>query len=273
MKNDFLLFDLHQDLPTAEGINDNFIAEWYKKTQLHKSVSAFWTTRINKPLEFIIEFIKKYPLTENRFFGIEDLWFVNDGEILERICHLPILYASLTWNNENALAGGTFSDSGLSTFGKKVVKKLAQHNILLDTAHLNEDSFYDVCNIGGIKIINSHCCQNSIFEHNRNITDEQIKIIIEKGGTIGLTPVGSFMKDEKNDGIATIDDFVYQIDTFCQKFDCNNIGIGTDFFGATPLSCLTNYADFAILSHKLEHLGYKKQEINKVFFSNANSVF
>jgi len=269
MKENYILFDLHQDLPTSDSSNLNYL---YKQMLPHKSISAFWTTRLkNEPIKYITAYIKKYPPTDNRLFGIEDLWFVDNEYILQEICSLPIVYASLTWNDENNLGGEAGSGKGLTAWGKCVAKTLSKNNILVDTAHLSEKAFFDTCNIEGIKIINSHTCQKSIFEHDRNITDEQIKLIIANDGIIGLTPVSFFMKNDTAN-IVTIDDFTYQIDTFCQKFDINNIGIGTDFYGAPPLSCLTNYSEFSYLAYKLKSMGYKKIDIDKIFYLNAEKI-
>ena len=263
------VFDLHNDLPTAKSGN---IASIYSTFDEHKCVSAFFTTQLkSEPLSFITDFIKNYPPTKNRIFGIEDLHFVTNEKILKKVCRLPIVYASLTWNYENLLAGGANSDARLTDWGKFVVKTLALHNILIDTAHLNKKSFYDVCDLGDVRIINSHTCQNSIYKHARNISDKQIKAIIARRGVIGLTPVSFFLKDDSKSP-ANSDDYIKQIDTFCQKFGADNIGIGTDFYGAAPLLCLTEYADFAKIAHKLENLGYKKQDITKILFTNAENV-
>ena len=287
--NQLKIFDLHQDVATsnvalceylsncvAHNLTD--LASLYTSFKPHTTISAFWTTRSSfDVLDYISNYIKNYPPACDRLFAIEDLWFVDNENVLEKVCKLPIVYAGLTWNDKNTLAGGANSDVavGLSDWGKRVVKALSKSNIVIDTAHLNEKSFYDVLDLdlGYKKIINSHCCQNAVYKHNRNLSDNQIALIIEHGGLVGLSPVSFFMKDETDGKSATVADFAHQIDRFVQTFGCDNLAIGTDFYGADPLVGLASYNDFYNLQLQLEKQGYKKIDIAKIFFSNADKFF
>ena len=283
------IFDLHQDLSTVAAatvefksknryvsyaskvVFNSFIDSVYDSFGAHTSVSAFFTTRLAQPYSYIKTFIEKYPPTALRRFAIEDLWFVSSEPLLKKVCALPIIYASLTWNGANALAGGAGSGEGLSCIGRRTVRALYASDIALDTAHLNERSFYDVLDMGECgKILNSHTALNSVFKHDRNLTDKQVRLLLQRGGIVGLTPVAAFLSEGGN---AVIDDYINLIDTFCQKFGTQGAAIGTDFFGADPLEGLNTYNDFTKIQTALQNKGYKAHDINKIFFANAKTFF
>ncbi|MCL2797345.1 MAG: dipeptidase [Firmicutes bacterium] len=172
------VFDLHNDLPTlplTRGISGEECEAIFRSYVPHRVVRVFWTTEMPDPAEFIELGIRKeelgivdgdkncdlkhvfssaippssFLLPNSSCYAVEDLWFASDEKALCRILNLPLLYAGLTWNRENALAGGADSDGGLTEIGKTVVKKLIAHSIVIDTAHLNERSFYDVLEVFG----------------------------------------------------------------------------------------------------------------------------
>jgi len=120
-----------------------------------------------------------------------------------------------------------------------------------------------------MKIFNSHTLLKSCYNHERNLSDQQIKLLIARGGVVGLTPVNQFLKEKK----ATLCDFVAVIDTFVERFGIDNAAIGTDFFGADPLEGLENYDSFESLVAELEKLGYTRIDISKIFYRNASRFF
>ncbi|MCL2234548.1 MAG: membrane dipeptidase [Firmicutes bacterium] len=260
------IFDLHNDLLTS--CED--IKKYEEENSSHKIVLALWTTRMSDPvfeMKKAINFLN-CSNKKNLFFAFEDLQFVNETN-LEEVLKMPLLYCGLAWRDENFIAGGHKSSIGLTAFGKKVVKALSKKGVKICTSHLNERSFYDVLNMG-VKCINSHCGLKEFFYHTRNLSSEQVKMIVQNGGIIGLTPVAEFLKNEKEK--PTLEDFSNLVDTFVQNYGIDNIAIGTDFFGAEPLEGLSNYDDFDKLHEMLINRGYKKEDIQKIFFDNANTL-
>jgi len=252
------IFDLHNDLPTS-GLK-------HFDSLPHTVVNVFWTTKLENPLDVIYKYIRDNSPTKNRRYAIEDLFFIDNQEKLEAVCNLPLEYVSLTWNHKNKLAGGCSSDGKLTAWGKIVIKNLRKNNILVDTAHLNRKSFFEVAECSD-KIFNSHTALDCLVGHERNLTKEQIKIIIEKKGLVGITAVSDFL--QRGEFRAKIADYVRHIDCFCQTFSVNDIAIGTDFFGADPILGLNSYNDFVAVKYELKKLGYKHSDIKKIFYTNA----
>lgn len=201
-------------------------------------------------------------------FAIEDLHFLTDSTLylLEEI---PLSYIGLTWNYDNPLAGGALGEDGLKPLGKNVVRLAETLGIVTDTAHLNRRSFYDVIETAKGRVMNSHCCFDAVRNHPRNLTDDQIALLQERGGIVGLTLERSFL-DERN---ADLNAVVRHIDHFVQKFGCDTLCIGSDFNGSSPPKGLMGYDGFSALKSRLLARGYKNRDVDKIFFKNAMNFF
>jgi membrane dipeptidase len=195
------------------------------------------------------------------------LHFVKEKDF-KRIKKLFPCYCSLTWNHENALAGGANSSSGLKPFGREVISFLEESNIFLDTAHLNKKSFFAAAAVAKKPLICSHTCFDKLFCHPRNLDEQQILAIIESGGIIGLTFVPAFMGKDRGE----ISDIVRQIDYFAAKFGVERLAIGTDLFG-TDYPIIETYKGFSALKECLKKSGYTPAQIKQIFFQNAQSFF
>lgn len=101
----------------------------------------------------------------------------------------------MTWNYDNALAGGALEKAGLTDLGKYAVDFLNRNGIVVDTAHLNAKSFFDVSERAE-RIINSHTFIPDLHPHPRNISFCQAAKIVSSGGLVGMTPVNAFTRRE-----------------------------------------------------------------------------
>ena len=108
----------------------------------------------------------------NLFLGLEDIGYFTP-ETAEEIRAWNPVYASLTWNGANPLAGGCMDDGGLTPKGKFAVRFLAECGICIDCAHLNRKSFAEVLKCESGRLVDSHTCMNGICRHPRNLEDWQ----------------------------------------------------------------------------------------------------
>lgn len=143
------------------------------------------------------------------------------------------------------------------------------YEIVVDLAHQNQKSFFDSIDICE-KVIVSHTCFCAIKDHKRNLTDDQISLITQRNGIVGLTFVSGFLAQNK----ATVSDVIRHIDHFCSKFSYKNLAIGTDFFG-TPngVEGIDDYNDCMKIVFQLEKMGYSKTVIDSIFTLNAKNFF
>ena len=116
------------------------------------------------------------------------------------------------------------------------------------------------------RVVNSHTLFNGVYKHKRNLDDWQIKLLIEKGGLIGITCCGLFMTNRKT---CKITDYIDNILYFYERYGSDNFCIGTDFNGTDFLpDRLKNYSDFSHLYGMLLSRGMQRECIDKFFYKN-----
>lgn len=152
-----------------------------------------------------------------------------DAMKLRLLYRLGVRSFGLTWNYANLLADGVLETrgAGLTTFGKHVVQELNRLHAWTDVSHLNERSFWDVIEVAKNPIASHSNCMK-LFQHPRNLNDEQLKALIKRNSIIGVTFVPQFLRSEKQANIA---DIIRHIEYICSLGGENNIGFGSDFDG------------------------------------------
>jgi membrane dipeptidase len=154
------------------------------------------------------------------------------GEIknLDHFYNRGVRILGLTWNRENELGYGqaTRSESGLKPFGIEVLKRMDELGMILDVSHLNEAGFWDAHNHSTRPYMASHSNAFEINPHNRNLRNNQISAMVERGGIIGLNMYPLLLSPTEN---ATMDDAVKHIRHFIEAGAGNHIGLGCDFDG------------------------------------------
>lgn len=199
----------------------------------------------------------------NPLFAVEGGSVIgNDIDLLYELKKDGIKFLTLTWNGENLIAGGSKSDKGLTNFGKSVIKEMNKIGIAVDVSHLNDKSFYGVIDKAD-KLLVTHSNCRSICNHKRNLTDEQIKMIAEKNGIIGLNFYPEFL------GNNFFEDIYRNIYHLCEMGFENNIAIGSDFDGADMPKEMTDISKIPDLYYELLNKGLPERLLYKIFYKNA----
>jgi membrane dipeptidase len=142
----------------------------------------------------------------------------------------PILYISLTWNDENRFGGGNAAPKiGLKPDGKTLLHWMNGKNIAIDFSHTSDPLAHDILNTidaknYSIPTIASHSNFRKVADHPRNLTDEIAKEIIRRKGLIGLNFLRSFL------GGRGPEDFLRQIEHSNKLGGLNASCFGADFF-------------------------------------------
>lgn len=259
-----MIYDLHNDLLTYPMPLAEIKAQMEKDAEnAAMPIYAVFTTRLKEPLSFCEVARRATPFGK---FAIEDIGFATERNI-DRIIALRPMYCGLCWNNDNPLAGGALGDGELTPLGKKIIDRLNEANICIDTAHLNRKSFWKVMESEPKRVICSHTAVDFANSHLRNLTKEQIYAIIMCGGIVGITFVSEFLSDR---GQATVDDLCRHIVSFLATFGEDSLAIGSDFYGTKyGVKGIYDYEDFGILKDSLERAGVKERAIEKIFYLNA----
>jgi membrane dipeptidase len=127
------------------------------------------------------------------FEGAEPLG--RDVSLVRIFYQLGLRMIGLTWNRANLYAQGLAEDTqaGLSAVGRQLLEMMQELNIILDLSHLSPTSFWSALKYYEGPTIASHCNAYALCNHPRNLTDEQIVAIAERGGLIGLNCVPRFV--------------------------------------------------------------------------------
>ena len=136
------------------------------------------------------------------FLAIENGYPIgSDIENIELFYDKGVRYITLVHSSNNDLADSATDDKGaehggLSDFGKEVVVEMNRLGIMVDVSHASDAVFYDAIEISGAPIIASHSNARVVTEHERNMTDEMLKLLAENGGVVQLTMFSNYLRDE-----------------------------------------------------------------------------
>jgi membrane dipeptidase len=184
---------------------------------------------------------------------------------LDRIAtfyNLGLRMVQLTYNLNN-LAGDGCTDTtkgGLSLFGKAMVEKLNEMNILVDVSHCSEQVGWDAMEISSAPVIVSHSAAKGVAFHDRGKTDELARAVAEQGGYFGVVTLPGFIRDTPG---GSLDDVVRQIEHLVDVCGIDHVGIGTDKAGPGPgTSSLVEYPDSMPQSHRddFDWIGFRSEE-------------
>lgn len=274
-------FDLHCDTPyECYYKNQDFLknslavsGEKGAKFDNWKQIFAVWIRDdaaepyklYNAILKDFKEKLKSKPDNLTPYFSVEGGAVIEDDT--DRLYILKedgICALTLTWNGENRIAGGSKSDKGLTDFGKRVIRDLNSLNMLCDLSHLNEKSFYSVIELADYPIATHSNCRE-VFDCPRNLSDNQLKLIAEKGGIVGLCFYPEFL------GGDVYEKLYENIFHFLELGMENNIAIGSDFDGADMSGELCDISKIPFLYANLNEKGIDKSVLDKIFYKNAEN--
>jgi len=188
--------------------------------------------------------------------------------VLRMLYHLGVRSLTLTWNSRNELGEGVGEEptyAGLTPFGRVVVREMNRLGMLVDISHLGEKGFWDVLGVSRQPVIASHSNCRVLCEHPRNLNDQQIRALADKGGVMGITFVSSFLGGGKP-GIGAVLDHIDHV-VAVGGIDC--VGLGSDFDGADePPLGLEDCSRLCGLTEGLLERGYGNIEIKKILGGN-----
>ena len=133
------------------------------------------------------------------FIGMENGLPVQNSLSLLRVFHkLGVSYLTLTHNGDNQIADSTSEGThwnGLSPFGREVVAEMNRLGMIVDIAHASDKTFYDCLQVSKPPIVSAHSCCRALAHHRRNMTDEMIRAMADKGGVIQINFYPVFLSD------------------------------------------------------------------------------
>ena len=225
--------------------------------------------------------------------GIEPLG--TDLDLLRAFYELGVRSIGLTHARSNAAGhGGVFgasgsSSEGLTSFGQDVVRECERLGVIIDLAHINRAGFDEIFSITTKPPIVSHTNVRRYYDIERNISDEQIEMIGERGGVIGINSVLVSPREEES----TMDRYIDHIQHVADLIGIDCVGIGFDFFEfiyrqwpearqqelaakfTTPhfIPDLRNHSHARNLTRRLIERGFTDEQIEKILRGNWLRIF
>lgn len=150
----------------------------------------------------------------------------SDIEMLDIYKQHGVKQLLLAYNKNNSAAGGCLDDDdGLTAFGRSIVMRMNEIGLLIDCSHTGMKTSLDILSLSSQPVIFSHSNPKGLYDHARNITDEQIKLCAASGGVIGINGISIFL----GKGKPTLSKFADHIDYIAQLVGIKHVGIGLDY--------------------------------------------
>ena len=162
------------------------------------------------------------------FFGFQNCSPIEDDiNLVEKVHELGCRFMQLTYNNQSLLATGCYEkvDSGVTNFGREVIREMNRVGLVVDMSHSSEKSTLDAIELSEKPIAITHA--NPSFWHpaKRNKSSDLLKILSDSGGMLGLSLYPHHLKDNTN---CTLDSFCEMVAKTAEIMDVKKIGIGSD---------------------------------------------
>ena len=179
-----------------------------------------------------------------------------------------IVYMTLCHNGDNDIcdsARGEHAHNGVSAFGREVISEMNRLGIMVDLSHAGEKSFYDALTLSKTPIVCSHSSCRALCDHPRNLTDDQMRALAQKGGVMQVTLYHGFLA---KDGEATLEDAMRHIDHAVEVMGIDHVGLGTDFDGDGGVRGIASSAELLNYTRELLKRNFSETDIQKLWGGN-----
>lgn len=132
-----------------------------------------------------------------------------------------------TYNHANAAGGGCLDtdDTGLTRYGRELVRRMNAVGMIPDGSHAAARTGLDLCRHSDDPVIYSHSNLRAVWDHPRNLTDDQARACADTGGVVGITGVGIFL----GPNTPTVAAMLAQIDYAVNLVGIDHVGLGSDY--------------------------------------------
>lgn len=285
LKNNNLHVDLER-LKKTESAGQFFAcyvnAAAYKQKKEGKWEAAYHAA------EKLIDCAEKNHLVEKKQWAEEfhGILTVEEGGVLdgkiERLIHLyerGIRLITLTWNYDNCIGSPNSRNpevmkQGLKPFGVEVVERMNELGMLVDVSHLSDGGFWDCIRHSKAPIVASHSNCRALCNHPRNLTDEMLHALGDKGGVAGLNFYSRFLiKEEKRK--ASLSELAEHAVHMIDRAGEDAVALGTDFDGFEDTALpegIRGVEDIELIWDALYKKGLTERQIEKLAYKNVRRV-
>ncbi len=228
---------------------------------------------------------------------------IEGGEAIEgSLDNLQYLYEqgvrmmTLTWNYPNEIGFPNFKqgldfftpnmEDGLTATGIEVVQEMEQLGMIVDVSHLSDAGFYDVLHYTKKPFVASHSNARAVSPWVRNLSDDMIAKITERGGVVGLNFCADFLKGQRKseiieniglmaskDSSAGFEDILRHARHMANIGGVECIGIGSDFDGIPTYDGMPTPDTMPQLAEYLCKNGFHESEVDQMFYRNVLRLY
>lgn len=274
----------------AAFLNQGGKPEWYGLTEMPDHFTLFMQMRevLQNTLDTDprLKLAKSYDdykanLADGKvsaFLTIENGYLVDGrAEMLEKLKGLGVSLMTLTWNDPNCFGFPNSKDPdamalGLTDFGKEAVPYMNDLGILVDVSHLSDGGFYDVAACAKKPFVASHSNVRECSPFRRNLTDDMLKLLAEKGGVTGLNFCTAFLRQDTADGLSEVKDMVRHVLHMLRVGGEECLALGTDFDGIGRELEIDGPDKMDLLWFALGQAGISDRVIEKMMHENVERV-
>jgi membrane dipeptidase len=194
------------------------------RTMIVESLSDILQAKAERKLGLIMGFQGASP--------IED-----DVAYLTIFKKLGLRIMGIAYDQRNLLGYGCREpeDRGLTAFGINAIKEANRLGILIDGSHTGVKTSIDAMKVSSKPVVFTHSNVRALTEHQRNLTDEQIDLIGECNGVIGISTHSTFVR--RQPGVRpSLDDLIDHIEYIIKRIGVDHVGVGTDMVNVETLA-------------------------------------
>jgi len=183
---------------------------------------------------------------------------------------------ALTWNSANCFGYPNSPDPhemnrGLTEFGRQAVLEMNRLGMLVDVSHLSDGGFWDIIALSQKPFIASHSNCRALCRHPRNLTDEQIRALADKGGAVGVNFVPEFLTED-GERQSRVEDICRHVLHLVDVGGEDCAALGSDFDGMGGKLEIGSPAEMDRLFDALRARGLTERQIEKVARLNVLRV-
>lgn len=209
------------------------------------------------------------------FIGIENGYAIGkDLKNIEKYKKMGVNYITLCHSYDNDICHSSThtedATKGLTPFGREVVKEMNRLGIMIDVSHASEGTFWEVIKESKRPIIASHSSARALCDHDRNLTDEQLRALAQNGGVAQLCLLDAYINKDRS--AATVCDAANHLDHMIKVAGIDHVGVGTDFDGGGGLPGCNGDNDLINLTIKMIEKGYTEEDLKKIWGGNLLRV-
>ena len=200
--------------------------------------------------------------------------------VLRNLYRQGVRMMTLTWNFENEISYPNTvvkwenydpgKKYGLKPQGIELVKEMNRLGMIVDVSHLSDDGFWDVVKYSDAPFVASHSNARSLCGHTRNLTDDMIRALADKGGVTGINFCGDFLNPN---GKSRVEDMVRHMKHIVNVGGLDVLGLGTDYDGIDGDLQLYDCSRMPLLADEMAKQGFTTTEIEKVFHGNVLRLY